>query len=501
MSDETRPTSESPLAPGGVIDNDYDVNFINNPKADVEQKSRRTQSSAELEEISYDPGPSLAPGGYLPPENDLQAKLHNIDKRIVGVLDPLINNKISAVTGERVFNANVISRAEEIILDGGDGINVDSLIKFAKDLGISGISAALEFSAVNIHGLIVDKYLDDININTPNDPYESKPLVSLKELNESNDPKSDSFHFVQKRVSLAGTSPETWIPDTAPSKRTSRSLESILSAASFVNGVVPMGFEQAENSDGSILTRGNQRPVDALTDNDAYVPLSFTDLRPITSRGTEFRTVYFRPIITNLTEDFAPNWSKEDFFGRSDQVAHYISTIRTLFIAFELHAFSRDDVDVMYKKLNWLSSLVYPQYDRELLMKSGPVCRMRVGDVFSSINKLGLPGIIDSINIDYSESLWELDEGSKVPRTIKVSVSFHILHDTIVGRNEEGIFGGIGTVNNEGRFSADDFVQKGTVLTPYFRGFGDVSAKTEGGTDGNTPSPPGEGLPLNEEDF
>jgi hypothetical protein len=187
---------------------------------------------------------------------------------------------------------------------------------------------------------------------------------------------------------------------------------------------MPMSFKQDEN-DGVIRTKADQLPSSVIDDDDAYIPLSFTDLRPT---GNRFRTIYFRPIITSLNESFAPSWGEENFFGRVDPVAKYQNTKRTISIGFDLHALSPEDLKAIYQKLHWLQSLVYPEIDNDFLYKSGPVCRMRVGDVISSRGQ-GLAGYINSLDFDYTDSIWELEKGSKVPRSVPVSLSFTVLHD------------------------------------------------------------------------
>jgi hypothetical protein len=219
--------------------------------------------------------------------------------------------------------------------------------------------------------------------------------------------------------------------------------------SSFSNGIVPAKFAE-DNKFGFITSRRGEDIRNKIDDDKAYVPVSFTDLRPV---GSTFRTIYIRPFITSLSEEFSPEWNKSQYFGRVDPVVTYQSTTRTINMSFMLVAFGPEDVRTIWQKLHWLSSMVYPEYDKNLMYKSGPVVRMRVGDVISATGPegaIGLPGIIDSLNFDYTESLWELKKTFKVPRNIAVSLSFTVLHDAPVGRGKEGRFGGFGNVDDSG---------------------------------------------------
>lgn len=186
-----------------------------------------------------------------------------------------------------------------------------------------------------------------------------------------------------------------------------------------------------------------------------YFPLSFTDMR----RGSDgFRSVFFQPINLKITEDLSPTWNKTQFFGRVDQVATYQGTARTFSLSFRAQAFSPSDMPVIYEKLHWLASMVYPQYDANMSYRAGPAVRLRIGDIINAkgagSNEFlrGVPGIIESITFDYNESIWETERTNKIPLGIDVSVSFTALHDKPIGMMQgiQNAFGGVASsVNTE----------------------------------------------------
>lgn len=255
--------------------------------------------------------------------------------------------------------------------------------------------------------------------------------------------------------------------------------------SSFNRGIIPAGFDE-DNEEGFT--------TEEIDDDKAYVPLCFTDLRPIV--GTDkLRSVYFRPFITNLNESFSPNWNKAQYFGRTDAVASYQSTDRSVTLGFELHAFRPQDVEIIYQKLNWLASMTYPSYDKHLMYSSGPVVRLRVGDVINGgagLNK-GLPGIIEGLSFDYSDALWEIEKGSKAPRSVKVSFTFHVLHDRPIGIGNFGKFGGIGTIDEKGVYTPPNIIdtsenQNGVDISAdgmnSVRAIGEIGNYTSVNTDG-----------------
>jgi hypothetical protein len=187
-------------------------------------------------------------------------------------------------------------------------------------------------------------------------------------------------------------------------------------------GAVPSSFNAEDELYGNV--------TEDLDDDLAYVPLVFTDLRPDPTGRT--RRVYFRALNVSSGESFNPNWSEEEAWGRVDPVLGYRSTNRSISLSFTCHAFSPEDLPVMYRKRQWLTSMVYPEISPDLLMKSGPVIRLRLGDLYNNANG-GLAGVLKSVEFDDSEQTWELRRGYKVPRGFNVSVNFQVLHEGTPG--------------------------------------------------------------------
>ena len=156
------------------------------------------------------------------------------------------------------------------------------------------------------------------------------------------------------------------------------------------------------------------------------------DLRPGPD-GT-VRRIYFRALNIQTGESLAPAWNEEEAFGRVDPVMGYRSTGRTINVSFVVHAFSPEDLRVIYMKRHWLSSLTYPSIADDLTLTSGPVCRLRVGDLYNN-SRGGLPGVIKSLDYDDSEQVWELKRGYKVPHGFGVSLTFQVLHEGTPGVN------------------------------------------------------------------
>jgi hypothetical protein len=165
-----------------------------------------------------------------------------------------------------------------------------------------------------------------------------------------------------------------------------------------------------------------------IDDSDVYVPLMFQDLRDGTDKNSKF--LYFRAFIRDgFTETFTPRWNIQSYFGRVDDVPIYQNTSRVVNLSFDVLAWTPVELPVIYRKIHKLQSMVYPLFDEKGFMQSGPIIRMRLGDLLSAQSKLGLPGYLTSLDFSYDDSLWSIEKDLKAPMKITVTLSFTILHE------------------------------------------------------------------------
>lgn len=271
---------------------------------------------------------------------------------------------------------------------------------------------------------MVDSVLED-SITDIGSPY-LRPVAGIK--------RFDASAFFEDR----GSDGSAAVRATAKARAASgvdNVLSSKLAGSAAIDGIIRVGLP-GEETDGSVLST-TQDPSETIDDDDARVPISFTDLRRVP--GRRFRSVYFRPENVQLATSFSPEYSEASTFGRVDPVVGYQRTTRMVNLAFEVHVMAPEDLERMYNKMVWLQSMVYPSYGADSLMESGPVVRMRVGDVIAT-DLGGVPGVIKSLGFDFSDAIWELRRGMKVPLRYAVKIDFLVLHDGPVG-SVNGVFG------------------------------------------------------------
>lgn len=271
---------------------------------------------------------------------------------------------------------------------------------------------------------MVDSVLED-SITDVGSPY-LRPVAGIK--------RFDASAFFEDR----GSDGSAAVRATAKARAASgidNTFSSKLAGSAAIDGVIRVGFP-GEETDGSVLST-TADPSETIDDDDARVPISFTDLRRVP--GRRFRSVYFRPENLQLATSFSPEFSEASTFGRVDPVVGYQRTTRMVNLAFEVHVMAPEDLERTYNKMVWLQSMVYPSYGADSLMESGPIVRLRVGDIIAT-DLGGVPGVIRSLGFDFNDAMWELRHGMKVPLRYAVKIDFLVLHDGPVG-SVNGVFG------------------------------------------------------------
>jgi hypothetical protein len=159
-------------------------------------------------------------------------------------------------------------------------------------------------------------------------------------------------------------------------------------------------------------------------------PFYFKDMRT-----NDF--VVFRGYVQGLSENVNGSWNPENYIGRSEPVYIYQRGDRQLNFTLRMFAMSKAQLEMIYHKLNRLTSLCYPQYqpDGNMNGKSRmkpPLTRFRLGELFGNEKNHGVLGFIESISYSYPDnSPWEHRLGKRVPKLIDATVSYRAIHDKV----------------------------------------------------------------------
>jgi len=191
----------------------------------------------------------------------------------------------------------------------------------------------------------------------------------------------------------------------------------------------------------------NKGLVDSITVSPLYMSGSvntnyLTDTVPfyiqkINNDGSGNNTyIHFRAYISGLSDSYGADWNEIKYMGRGEKFYSYNGFSRDLGFSLQVPVLSRAEQSAVYSKLNYLASLMAPDYSKGGFMR-GNLVKITIGDYITD-----LPGIIRGINYDFpDEAGWDIartETGEKepngyiMPKLIEIkSIKFTPIHNFI----------------------------------------------------------------------
>jgi len=151
--------------------------------------------------------------------------------------------------------------------------------------------------------------------------------------------------------------------------------------------------------------------------------------------------IHFRAFIDSFDDSYTSNWNSAQYLGRGEQFYTYSRFDRTITMTFKVVAQSRQELLMMYAKLNFLASNLAPDYTPKGYM-AGSLVQITVGDYIKNQT-----GFIASLRLSIpQESPWEIninDTGDfeqgglgQLPHIIEVNMTFTPIHNFAVRKQE-----------------------------------------------------------------
>ena len=184
--------------------------------------------------------------------------------------------------------------------------------------------------------------------------------------------------------------------------------------------------------------------------------------------------VRYRSYITDLNDTITPNWTPVNYVGRPDPVYSYTGAERNITFTLKFAAMSRQGMQGMYKKINFLYGLAYPHItpgDATVQGLVAPYIRLTIGDWLYQC-----PGFFSSFTTTIDNTFpWEINlesdiEVGQLPHVVSVALDFKVIgdgphtsavqhpdNDDVAGRH---IGGGVNAETAKGTFFEDLIIPK-----------------------------------------
>jgi hypothetical protein len=143
--------------------------------------------------------------------------------------------------------------------------------------------------------------------------------------------------------------------------------------------------------------------------------------------------VHLRAYLTQFSDSHQAQWNSFKYMGRGENFYRYEGYDRSISVGFRVYVHSRAELFPVHKKLNYLASIMAPDYSPNGFMR-GNITYLTIGDYI-----INTPGVIENMEYQIPEdSSWEiarLNSGNPDPNTaelpllIDASFSFKPIHD------------------------------------------------------------------------
>jgi len=141
--------------------------------------------------------------------------------------------------------------------------------------------------------------------------------------------------------------------------------------------------------------------------------------------------INFSALLSGITDTITPEYATERYMGRPESVYIYQGVSRTVGFSFQVYPTTRQELPVIWEKLNYLVGMCYPNWVdapkpdssfKPVTMLS-PMMELTIGDMYRNT-----PGYLSGVTLTVQDgSTWEFEENLQLPHNIQVDVEFQYI--------------------------------------------------------------------------
>ena len=131
--------------------------------------------------------------------------------------------------------------------------------------------------------------------------------------------------------------------------------------------------------------------------------------------------IHFRALLSTIKESIKPEFNEQRYVGRTERFVTYGGAKRGVNLSFNIVAFSQDEIEGMWSRINYLSGLAFPKNAKNGFMVP-PMFKMTIGAIYDN-----QPCYIESLDYDFLDETITFDINQEVPFVINVNMQVSIL--------------------------------------------------------------------------
>lgn len=219
------------------------------------------------------------------------------------------------------------------------------------------------------------------------------------------------YAFRDSRYPAGGLSADSPVEGDNYSSKQSYSLDKIGLTSNNGDRINIMGVPTA---DGRYTDGTNELNKDEMEKSD-LIPFWVSGLN-------SSAPVFFRTLITGLSETVTPSWSSNKFVGNPYNYYTYGGVERSVTFGLKLYCMNQTELTKNWERVAFLTSKAYPNIKNNLV--NPPFIKFRLGDIYN--NKTGF---IESLTYSMPDSgVWETEiDGSLLPKFIDAQITIKFI--------------------------------------------------------------------------
>ena len=204
----------------------------------------------------------------------------------------------------------------------------------------------------------------------------------------------------------------------------SRVIRTDRNVADTFEGPIKGGVDSSNVNKTNMIAYGEYLDEKKLEDKEGLIPFRFKDV-------LNNKILSFDAILSGITDTITPEYSSERYIGRPESVYVYQGVARSVGFTFDVYPMTRQEMPVLWEKLNYLVGLCYPNWVdspyagnqvegiNPITMVS-PICELTIGDMYNNT-----PGYLSGVTMTVQDgTTWEYEENLKLPHYVQVAVEF-----------------------------------------------------------------------------
>jgi hypothetical protein len=141
--------------------------------------------------------------------------------------------------------------------------------------------------------------------------------------------------------------------------------------------------------------------------------------------GEEPTVIPFRAFISNIKETVKPEFTEQQYIGRTERFITYVGAKRFVNLEFHVAAFAEEEIDHTWARINYLTGLAFPKGVSVSGFMIPPLFRINIGKIYKQ-----QPCYIDNLEFEFLEEKTTFDILEEVSQVIKVTATLQLIEKT-----------------------------------------------------------------------